>query len=102
MGQSGGWHEGGEYVGLGIGQAIYQLPNMWLRATGEDAFESISGIRGFLDFLVYRTRPDGTDVTGSGSVFERLILKRFFLRKNMEHRTKKGLIEDNTHNIIGS
>ena len=29
----GGWHEGGEYVGIGIGQAIYELPAMWRSAT---------------------------------------------------------------------
>ena len=60
MGKNGGWHEGGEYVGIGIGQAIYQVPAMWRQATGEDYFKSESGIRGFLDFLIYRTRPDGT------------------------------------------
>ena len=32
--------------------------------------------------VVFRTRPDGTDVTGTASVFERLILRRFFKRKN--------------------
>ncbi|GKY96086.1 hypothetical protein MPSEU_000568700 [Mayamaea pseudoterrestris] len=32
--------------------------------------------------LVTRTRPDGVDVTGKGGVFERLIFRRFFLRKN--------------------
>ena len=60
MGRNGGWHEGGEYVGVGIGQAIYELPAMWRSATGEDLFASEPGIRGFLDFLVYRPRPDGT------------------------------------------
>jgi hypothetical protein len=35
MGRNGGWHEGGEYVGVGIGQAIYELPAMWRSATGE-------------------------------------------------------------------
>lgn len=60
MGRNGGWHEGGEYVGIGIGKAVYQLPAMWRAATGEDLFSSEPGLRGFLDFLVYRTRPDGT------------------------------------------
>jgi predicted acylesterase/phospholipase RssA len=32
--------------------------------------------------LATRTRPDGTDVTGSGGFFEKLIFRRFFLRKN--------------------
>lgn len=60
MGENGGWHEGGEYIGIGIGQAIYQVPAMWRSATGEDYFPLESGIKGFLDFLIYRTRPDGT------------------------------------------
>jgi len=60
MGKNGGWHEGGEYVHIGIGQAIYQVPAMWRVATGEDVFRSEPGIRGFLDFLIYRARPDDT------------------------------------------
>lgn len=32
--------------------------------------------------LVIRSRPDGTDVTGKGGIFEKLIFRRFFLRKN--------------------
>ena len=74
MGQHGGWHEGGEYVGIGIGQAIYELPAMWRRATGEDFFAREPGIRGFLDFLVYRTRPDGTHFRwGDGAWFDRIV-----------------------------
>lgn len=61
MGQNGGWHEGGEYVGIGIGQAVYQVPAMWRSATGEDFLQTEPGLRGFLDFAVYRKRPDGTD-----------------------------------------
>ncbi len=61
MGKNGGWHEGGEYVGIGIGQAIYQVPAMWRSATGEDVLQSEPGLRGFLDFALYRKRPDGTD-----------------------------------------
>lgn len=74
MGKHGGWHEGGEYVGIGIGQAIYQLPAMWRKATGEDYFKTEPGIRGFLDFVIYRTRPDGTDFHwGDAGYFERAI-----------------------------
>ena len=77
MSKSGGWHEGGEYVGIGIGQAIYELPSMWRKATGEDLFASEPGIRGFLDFLVYRTRPDGTDFRwGDGAWFDRIVPDR--------------------------
>jgi len=73
MGQHGGWHEGGEYVGIGIGQAIWQVPAMWRAATGEDVFRQEAGIRGFLDFLVYRTRPDGTDFRwGDAAYFDKL------------------------------
>lgn len=32
--------------------------------------------------VVLRTRPDGTDVTGKSSLFERMIFARFFRRKN--------------------
>ncbi|ATE60911.1 VanZ family protein [Thauera sinica] len=72
FGRNGGWHEGGEYVAIGIGQAIYTLPAMWRAATGEDLFDTEPGIRGFLDFLVHRTRPDGTQYRwGDGSHFLR-------------------------------
>jgi VanZ family protein len=72
MGRNGGWHEGGEYVGIGIGQAIYRVPAMWRHATGEDLFASEPGIRGFLDFLVYRTQPDGSHFRwGDGAYFDR-------------------------------
>ncbi len=59
-GRNGGWHEGQEYVGIGIGQAIYQLPAMWRSATGEDLFAREPALRGFLDFLIHRLRPDGS------------------------------------------
>ena len=32
--------------------------------------------------LVLRSRPDGVDVTGKTSIFEKMIFRRFFLRKN--------------------
>jgi VanZ family protein len=74
MGRNGGWHEGGEYVGVGIGQAVYELPAMWRSATGEDVFASEPGIRGFLDFLVYRKRPDGTDFRwGDGGFYDKSV-----------------------------
>jgi predicted patatin/cPLA2 family phospholipase len=37
---------------------------------------------GATDVLVLRSRPDGTDVTGKTSIFEKLIFKRFFKKKN--------------------
>lgn len=74
MGTSGGWHEGGEYVGIGIGQAVYRVPAMWRAATGEDLFRSEAYLRGFLDFLVYRTRPDGTHFRwGDAAAFARQV-----------------------------
>ena len=74
MGQHGGWHEGGEYVGIGIGQAIYQVPAMWRSATGEDLFKSEPGLRGFLDFITYRKRPDGTDFRwGDAGYFNKIV-----------------------------
>lgn len=60
--QDGGWHEGGEYVALGIGQAVYQIPAMWRRATGADWFREFPGLAGFADFLAYRTQPDGLQI----------------------------------------
>jgi glycopeptide antibiotics resistance protein len=86
MGSNGGWHEGGEYVGIGIGKAIYQVPAMWRKATGEDLFSSEPGIRGFLDFLIYRTRPDKTHFRwGDGSHFGRQIPARIPLAIEYRH-----------------
>ena len=92
MGHSGGWHEGGEYVGIGIGQAIYELPAMWRSATGEDLLASEPGIRGFLDFLLYRRRPDGTDFRwGDGSHFERSAPDAIALAIEFRHSAAYGL-----------
>ena len=92
MGNNGGWHEGGEYVGIGIGQAIYQLPAMWRKATGEDLFRSEPGIRGFLDFLVYRTRPDGTHMRwGDGANFDRIVPDRLPLAIEYSHAAAYSL-----------
>ncbi len=92
MGRSGGWHEGGEYVGIGIGQAIYTLPAMWRFATGEDLIQSESGMRGFLDFLVYRTRPDGSDYRwGDGSNFIRPVPDATPLALELRHAAAYSL-----------
>ena len=92
MGTHGGWHEGGEYVGIGIGQAIYQVPAMWRKATGEDLFLSEAGIRGFLDFLVYRTRPDGTHFRwGDGAFFDRQVPDRIPLAIEYRHAAAYSL-----------
>lgn len=86
MGQNGGWHEGGEYVGVGIGQAIYQVPAMWRHATGEDLFKTEPGLRGFLDFLVYRTRPDGTHFRwGDTAFFNRAVPDQWALAMEYQH-----------------
>lgn len=80
MGRNGGWHEGGEYVGIGIGQAVYTLPALWRKATGEDVFTHNSGLRGFLDFLIYRQRPDGSNYRwGDGAFFHRTVPDRLAL-----------------------
>lgn len=74
MGKNGGWHEGGEYVGVGIGQAVHQAPAMWRSATGEDLFKTEPGLRGFLDFIVFRKRPDDTDFRwGDAGYFDRIV-----------------------------
>jgi VanZ family protein len=92
MGSNGGWHEGGEYIGIGIGQAIYQVPAMWRKATGEDLFMSEPGIYGFLDFLVYRTRPDGTHFRrGDGAFFTRKVPDRIPLAIEYRHAAAYSL-----------
>lgn len=86
MGHNGGWHEGGEYVGIGIGQAIYEVPAMWRRATGEDLIAQTPGIRGFPDFLVYRTQPDGTNFRwGDGAWFDRRVPDALPLALELRH-----------------
>lgn len=86
MGQNGGWHEGGEYVALGIGQAIWSVPAMWRSATGEDLFKTEPGIRGFLDFLIFRRRPDGTHMRlGDAAFFDRQEPERFALALEYRH-----------------
>ncbi|XSG85651.1 MAG: DUF4962 domain-containing protein [Methylohalobius sp. ZOD2] len=87
MGRNGGWHEGGEYVGIGIGRAVYSVTAMWRRATGEDLFRTEPGIRGFLDFLIYRHRPDHTHMRwGDGAFFDRRVPERFALA--LEYRDR--------------
>jgi predicted acylesterase/phospholipase RssA len=53
--------------------------------------------------ICLRSRPDGVDVTGKSSLFERLIVRRFFIRKNKlqeaylymkKHLHKKRYAED--------
>lgn len=86
MGKNGGWHEGAEYVGIGVGQAIYQVPAMWRSATGEDLFASEPGIHGFLDFLIYRARPDGTHFRwGDGAFFDNAVPDRTALAMEFGH-----------------
>jgi VanZ family protein len=92
MGRNGGWHEGGEYVGIGIGQTIHRVPAMWRSATGEDLFATEPGLRGFLDFLVYRTRPDGTHFRwGDGSFFDRIVPDLLPLALEYRHAAAYGL-----------
>ena len=92
MGKNGGWHEGADTISSGIGQAIYQLPNMWRSATGEDYFETDSGIAGFLDFLVYRSRPDGTQIRlGDSSSFNRDAADRRALALEFRHAAAYSL-----------
>ncbi len=87
MGRAGGWHEGGEYVGIGIGKAIYSVPAMWRSATGEDMFRGSQGIRGFLDFLIYRHRPDHTHMRwGDSGYFDKTSPDRYALALEYRHR----------------
>ena len=93
MGKNGGWHEGGEYVGIGIGQAIYELPAMWRQATGEDYFKTEPGIRSFLDFLIYRTRPDGSHFRwGDAGYFHRISPDRLALALEYQNAAAYSLL----------
>lgn len=86
MGANGGWHEGAEYVAIGIGDAVFQLPNMWRAATGEDLFASEPGLRGFADFLVHRKRPDGEDIhLGDGGLYENSVPDAAALGVELNH-----------------
>ena len=88
----GGWHEGGEYVGIGIGQAVYQVPAMWRAATGEDLFRTEPELCAFLDFLVYRTRPDGSHFRwGDGAFFHRAVPDRMALALECGHAAAYSL-----------
>jgi hypothetical protein len=65
---------------------------MWRKATGEDLFLSEPGIRGFLDFLVYRTRPDGTHFRwGDGGFFDRQVPDRIPLAIEYRHAAAYSL-----------
>jgi VanZ family protein len=86
MGRQGGWHEGGEYVGIGIGEAVYQVPAMWRAATGEDLFAAEPGIRGFLDFMIQRTLPNGSHFRwGDGAHFDRNVFDTLPLAIEYRH-----------------
>jgi len=62
------------------------LPAMWRSATGEDLFATEPGIRGFLDFLVYHRRPDGTDFRwGDGSAFDKIVPDATALALHFRH-----------------
>lgn len=97
MGSTGGWHEGGEYIGIGIGQAVYQLPALWRNATGEDLFAREAGIRGFADFALHRTRPDGTYIrSGDAAHFRRRIPDLAPLALEVGHRAAYTLAAPTT------
>lgn len=92
MGENGGWHETGGYAASGIGQAIYQVPAMWRKATGEDIFKTDPRFRGFLDFLVYRQRPDGTHFRwGDSGFFDREVPDRVALALEYRHAAAYNL-----------
>ncbi len=77
MGKNGGWHEGGEYVRVGIGKTAYVVPAMWRKATGENIFAEEPELHGFLDWLIYRTRPDETCYRwGDAALFTREVRDR--------------------------
>lgn len=92
MGQKGGWHEGNEYVGIGIGQAIYQLPAMWRKATGQDIFKE-PGVQGFANFLLARMRPDASSMRfGDGRFFDKAVPDQLALARELQHHATLALL----------
>lgn len=92
MGNNGGWHEMGGYLAISLGQVIYSVPAMWRSATGEDLFKKEAWLRGFLDFLVYRNRPDGTVFRWADSAFfDREIEERVALSLEYRHSAAYSL-----------
>lgn len=62
IGEGGGWHEGAEYVNLGIGTMLYSALASWGAATGRDLFDENPWIENFIYYPIYATRPDKTPV----------------------------------------
>ena len=92
MGKNGGWHEMGGYLAISLGQVIYSVPSMWRSATGEDLFTKEPWLKGFLDFLVYRVRPDGMIFRWADSaLFDRRIEERVALALEYKHSTAYSL-----------
>ena len=72
-----------------LADALFYEPMPFRSAIAEGATHVIS----------LRTRPDGTDVTGKPSFFEKLIFRRFFMRKNKLPKAYRHLL-DYKHKLI--
>jgi hypothetical protein len=76
IGEGGGWHEGIEYIQVGIGNVIVPALHSWGFATGKDLLRENSWLEQLIYYPIYATRPDKTPIrisdinTSSLSKFE--------------------------------
>jgi hypothetical protein len=60
IGEGGGWHEGIEYIQVGIGNVIVPTLLSWGYATGRDLFQENPWLQQLIYYPIYTTRPDKT------------------------------------------
>ncbi len=60
IGEGGGWHEGIEYIQIGIGNVIVPTLLSWGFATGTDLLRENSWLDQLIYYPIYTTRPDKT------------------------------------------
>jgi hypothetical protein len=60
IGEGGGWHEGIEYIQIGIGNVIVPTLLSWGFATGTDLLRENSWLEQLIYYPIYTTRPDKT------------------------------------------
>lgn len=60
MGRTGGWHEGTEYIAIGVAKVLPRILWEWRAATGVDLFRANAWVEGMLYHAIYKLRPDRT------------------------------------------
>ncbi|MDX9785216.1 MAG: heparinase II/III family protein [Desulfobacterales bacterium] len=60
MGDGGGWHEGIEYLHVGVGRVVAPALHAWGYATGNDLFQQNKWLEELIYYPIYTTRPDMT------------------------------------------